>query len=250
MDGQSQSSPRVVVVTGASRGIGQTIAQEFASKGENLALISRHYTEVAEVAQELGRGNTLCCPYECDIKDAAQVRETFARIYQQLGRIDVLVNNAGANARKRLDTITMDDWHDELQTNLTGAFCCSVEAAKYMKMNGQGWIVNISSIKGKEATSSAGYGASKAGVIGLTRCLAKQLIKHNIYVNCVAPGFIDTGMTRLLSAEELQKYLTTIPIGRVGTVQEVANVVRFLTGADASYIVGATINVNGGYLMD
>ncbi|MBI1926075.1 SDR family oxidoreductase [Candidatus Poribacteria bacterium] len=250
MNNLTQKSQRVVIVTGATRGIGRAVAEVFARQGDIVVVISRHLDEAETTAASIEAQGDHCFAMACDVGEADQVHEAFARIYEKTGRIDVLVNNAGANFRKRLESITLGDWNKEIATNLTGTFNCSLCAAEYMKKNCQGWIVNISSAKGREPTSSVGYGTSKAGVIGLTRCFAQQLAKYNIIVNCVAPGFIDTGMTKLLSEEELRNYVARIPLGRVGTPDEVAEVVSFLTSPAARYIVGATINVNGGYLMD
>jgi 3-oxoacyl-[acyl-carrier protein] reductase len=195
-------------------------------------------------------GAIKCKTYVCDITSEAQVQQTFASIRREFSSIDVLLNNAGANSRKKVDSYTLIDWEMEINANLTGTFLNSMAAFHYMKQQGAGHIVNFSSIKGKEATSSIGYGAAKSGVIGLTKSLAKQLIAHGVYVNCIAPGFIDAGMTHLLSADELKHYLKMIPLGRIGSIKEVYSVIKFLISPASSYIVGATIDVNGGYLMD
>lgn len=241
---------QTVVITGASRGIGVYIAEEFAARGYDLALIARSREQLNDVAAGIAAQHPISAkPYVCDIRQAAQVVKTFEAIRADFSSLDVLVNNAGANSRKKMDVIAEAEWTEELETNVTGTFLCAREAARYMKEQKSGAIINISSIKGKEATSSPGYGAAKTAVIGLTRCLAKQLAPQGIRVNCVAPGFIDIGMTKLLSAEEAKKYLAMIPCARFGAPEEVAKVVAFLASAEASYIIGATIDVNGGYLM-
>jgi len=248
---------KTVIITGASKGIGKAIADRFASLTPcvDIALVSRHYDGVAKIVKEIEEKHTaysyqrIFLPFECDIKNEDRVNKTFEEIYKQFGSIDVLVNNAGVNMRRKIDEMEMGDWHYEIETNLTGTLNCSRAAIKYMKEQKNSSIVNIASIKGKEACSSVGYGASKAGIIEMTRCFAKQFAPYNIRVNCVAPGFIDTGMTKLLSDEELEKYLKLIPLGRLGKSEEVAKVVAFLASDDASYITGTTIDVNGGYLM-
>jgi 3-oxoacyl-[acyl-carrier protein] reductase len=244
-------SERVVVVTGGTSGIGEAIAQAFLEIGDSVVLLARNAERLSAAAAALQAEfpSSVIDTCECDIRDAQNVEDSFARIHDAHGALDVLVNNAGANSRTKVDSYTSIEWSEEMDTNLTGSFNCSMSAFRRMKNRRSGWIVNISSIKGKEATSSVGYGASKAGVIGLTRSMAKQFISHGIYVNCVAPGFIDTGMSKLLSPSERDSYMKLIPIQRMGDEREVAQVVRFLTGPEASYIVGATIDVNGGYLM-
>lgn len=239
------------IITGASRGIGKAIAEEFADLGYNLALISRHREGLELVAKELeGKGGGgIYLPFQCDIRDQQQVTTAFLGINRRFGPLDVLVNNAGANSRKKLDLMSLEDWREELDTNVTGTLLCSKEAAKYMKTKSSGAIINFSSVKGKEAASSMGYGAAKAAVIGLTKCLAKQLAPFGIRVNCVAPGFIDVGMTKRLNKEEVKKYTAMIPCGRFAQPSEVAKVVSFLASPAASYIIGATIDINGGYLM-
>lgn len=258
----TETDRKAAIVTGASRGIGKAIAEKFAGEGYDVALLSRHYNEVEAATEKLKTmGNGLYLPFECDVGDKDAVVETFSRIDDRLGSIGVLVNNAGVNSWRTLNAKNPENWldvfednlsgwDDEIATNLTGVYICSYLAAGYMVRQGYGSIVNISSIKGKEPTSSPGYGASKAGVIKLTRDFAKALAPYGIKVNCVAPGFIDTGMTTKLSEDKKHAYKARIPMGRFGTVEEVAKAVAFLASDEACYITGATLDVNGGYLMD
>jgi len=249
-----------VIVTGASRGIGKAIAMKFAAAGYNVALLSRHHDEVEAAARCLRsapehvseRGMLL--PIECDVGSEEAVVRAFSRIYQDFGRIDVLVNNAGINSRKTADDAleqALRGFDDEVKVNMRGPYVCSLVAKGFMasQPGHGGSIVNISSVKGKEPTTGPAYGATKAGVIKLTMDLAKAFAKHGIRVNCVAPGFIDTGMTAELPEAKKQAYRSMIPLERFGSAEEVANVVFFLASADASYITGATLDVNGGYLM-
>lgn len=281
---------KTAIITGASRGIGKAIAEEFAARDYRLALLSRHYGEVDLVAQELLRkepryeNRTKCLPFECDIQNPINVQDTFRQVWLELGSIDVLVNNAGVNMRKSFPAVSptapdaakasqlwnqsfednLAGWKEEIAVNLTGSYICSYLAAGYMLSNNSkhtgpsdhsihsnpsGSIINISSIKGKEPTTGAGYGASKAGMIKLTRDFAKVLAPQGIRVNCLALGFIDTGMTAELPEEKKKQYRSQIPLQRFGRVEEVAKVVAFLASEDSSYITGATIDVNGGYLM-
>jgi 3-oxoacyl-[acyl-carrier protein] reductase len=259
----SRRGKKTVLITGASRGIGKGIAESFADQGFDVALVSRRLEDVAAVAEELTSKKWLkgiYLPFECDIRDPQQVKKTFQEVYRQFGSIDVLVNNAGINSRVSLNPKNPDrwcedfesnlnGWNDEILTNLTGVYVCSYVAVGYMLQQNSGIIINISSIKGKEPTSSPGYGASKAGIIKLTKDFAKALASNKIRVNCIAPGFIDTGMTAELSEDKKQMYVKMIPQGRFGGVEEIAKVAVFLSSDASSYITGATIDVNGGYLM-
>ncbi|MFH1316706.1 MAG: SDR family NAD(P)-dependent oxidoreductase [Candidatus Woesearchaeota archaeon] len=251
-----------VIVTGGSKGIGFAIAKKFYEQGYHVAILSRNKDEVSKAAESIRKHSTgIIVPYMCDIRDAQQVSTTFRNIYQNFCSIDVLVNNAGVNSRRAMDTSDPKEWfarfpdnfkgwNDEIATNLTGVYICSYVAAGYMLHQGHGTIINISSIKGKEPTSSPGYGASKAGVIKLTRDFAKSLAPHGIRVNCIAPGFIDCGMTSELPEDKKVKYRAMIPAGEFGSVEDIARVAFFLASEDSRYITGATLDVNGGYLMD
>ncbi len=249
---------KTAVVTGASRGIGKAIAIKLAEQNLRVALISRNSKDLRKVIGEL-KNPSVHRGYQCDVRDKKQVVKTFADIYERFGSVEVLVNNAGINSRKTIsfacknisDVLnqSLKGWQDELDTNLTGAYLCSYVAAHYMLKGGKGSIVNISSIKGREATSSPGYGASKAGVIKLTKDFAKTLAPHSIRVNCVLPGFIDTGLTAELSTEKKSMYHRMIPLGRFGKVEEVADTVMFLASSSSSYITGAWIIADGGYLV-
>ncbi len=252
---------KTVIVTGASRGIGRAIAEEFASKGYSLGLISRSREDIERVSHEIkDRYDVGCLGFDCDVRDKEKVREVFSNVNEEFGGLDILINNAGINSRKTLKVGDVEDWfkdfdenlngwNEEISVNLTGAYICSYIAAGYMLKKGIGNIINISSIKGREATSSPGYGASKAGIIKLTKDFAKILAGKGIRVNCIAPGFIDTGMTSELPDAKKEIYRGMIPVGRFGAVDEIAKVVCFLSSNDSSYITGESLNVNGGYLM-
>ncbi len=252
---------KTAIITGASRGIGKAIAEEFARLDYNLCLISRHYEEIEKVSKELKqRYNINSLSFEGDVSDKEKINEIFFKTFKEFGSINVLVNNAGINSRKTINPQDIENWFEnfdknikgwnqEIKINLTGTYICSYLAAKYMLKQKSGSIINISSIKGKEATSSPGYGASKAGVIKLTKDFAKALAPW-IRVNCIAPGFINTGMTTELSEEKKNFYKKLIPKGRFGEIKEVAKVVVFLASSNSSYITGQTIGVDGGYLMN
>ncbi len=259
---QLHKMTKTAIITGASRGIGKAIAEEFAKQKYTLCLISRKYREVNQVLEELGeKYHVGGYAGECDVRDPKQVQLVFKRFYEEFGSIDVLVNNAGINSRRALNPNNLENWltdfqanlegfDSELATNLRGAFICSYLAAYYMQKQKSGVIINISSIKGKEATTSPGYGASKAGVIKLTRDFAKALAPFGIRVNCIAPGFINTGLTAELPQDKQAAYKALIPKGRFGTPEEIARVAFFLASDNSSYMTGTTLDVNGGYLMD
>jgi len=249
---------KTAVITGASRGIGKAIAAEFSAAGYNVAVISRHYDEVKETADELASSQVFA--YECDVSDKDAVVRMFENVMNEFGSIDILVNNAGVNSRRTLNTArpeawfddfnkNLDGWNEEISVNLTGVFICSYIAAGYMIKQGRGSIINIASIKGVEPTTSPGYGASKAGVLKLTKDFAKALAPYGIRVNCISPGFIDTGMTSELPPDKKDKYRAVIPMGRFGGVEEIAKTAAFLASNQSSYMTGATLDVNGGYLM-
>ena len=237
------------IVTGGSRGIGKAIALQLAGHGINLAIVSLNPEEASKTVEELSAKGVKAVAITANISTKAEAEKAVQKAVKELGSVDILVNNAGINSRKKFYELSQGEWENEIATNLGGVFLCSKEAANYMKKAGKGWIVNIASIKGREATSSMAYGASKAGVIGLTKCMAKQLMKDGIRVNAVAPGFVDCGMTKLLNETELQAYMKMIPIGRVAQPSEIAKAVAFLCSEESSYIVGTTLDVNGGYLM-
>ncbi len=257
---------KTAIVTGASKGIGRAIAEEFAARDYHVVLISRDFSAVHLVAEELyqaeetrGTQGKLYLPYEVDISDANAVKEAFSEIYQRTSSLDVLVNNAGINSRKSINLKDSNQflrnfkenlagWKEELEINLTGTFICSYQAAAYMHHSKNGSIINISSIKGIEPTSSPGYGASKAGVIKLTKDLARALAPFEIRVNCISPGFINTGMTAELPKDKKDDYFKKIPLGRFGEVREVAQLAAFLASNEAQYITGQNIVVDGGYL--
>ena len=251
---------KTAIVTGASKGIGKAIAYQLENDGYNVIYVSRSYKNVLQAKNNIpikSKYKGMAC--KMDVKNIVSVIYVFEKISKRYKSIDLLVNNAGINSRRVLKKSRAESWknyfdnnlmgwYNEMDTNLGGTYICSMVASKYMLNNGKGNIINISSIKGKEATSSPGYGASKAGVIKITRDLAASL-SPDIRVNCIAPGFIDTGMTSELPEVAKKKYMKQIPLNRFGGVKEIAKVVSFLASENASYITGTTIDVNGGYWM-
>lgn len=240
---------RVAVVTGASQGIGRACAIKLALCGASVALVARNQQKLEEVAKEI-TGESSPRVFPTDVENEDQIKSTFKAIISEFGKIDILVNNAGITRDQLLMRMKRADWDAVLNTNLTSAYVCSQQAISSMLRQRWGRIINITSIFGQMGQAGqANYAASKAGLIGLTMAIARELGSRNITCNAVAPGFIETAMTAELSAELKESALKMIPLGRVGTPEEVANCVAFLASDEAAYITGHVLNVNGGMLM-
>ncbi len=242
---------KVALVTGASRGIGKTIALELAKKGAKVAVNYNTNRELAEnVVSEIKKLGGEAKAYKADVSDYPQVKQMIKAILEDFGTIHILVNNAGVIAKTfSVIEITDEEWDTIINTNLKGAFNCIKAVAPVMIKNKWGKIINISSVAGKMGgTVGPAYAASKAGLIGLTFSVAQELLPHNITVNAIAPGPIETEMIAKLPEERKKKILSRVPMGRFGTPEEVAKTVIFLIEND--YITGEVIDVNGGYYMD
>jgi len=239
---------RVAVVTGASQGIGRACALKLAARGATVALVARNQQKLEEVAQAIGGTSVRAFP--ADVENEDQIKATFKQIISVVGKIDILVNNAGITRDQLLMRMKRADWDAVLNTNLTSAYLCSQQAISSMLRQRWGRIINITSVFGQTGQAGqANYAASKAGLIGLTMAIAREVGSRNITCNAIAPGFIETAMTAELSAELKESALKMIPLGRVGTAEEVANCVAFLASDEAAYITGHVLNVNGGMLM-
>ncbi len=240
-------SGKVAVVTGGSRGIGYSIAQSLAQAGAAVALLARDGAKAQEAARALGdtaRG------FSCDVVNAQQVETTVAGVEHEFGRIDVLVNNAGTTRDNLLFRISEDDWSTVLDTNLKGAFLVTKHAARGMIKRRWGRVINITSVVGISGNKGqANYTASKAGLIGLTKAVSKELASRNVLVNAVAPGFIDTELTRKINADAREALIRAIPLGRLGQGSDVAAAVLFLASDFASYITGQVLVVDGGMVL-
>lgn len=237
---------RTVVVTGGSRGIGAACVRVFAAAGDRVFFLYRASEEAAAaLATETG-----AVALRCDVADRPLVHSAFSDILSQCGTVDVLINNAGISEFSLFQDISEEQWDRMLQVNLGGAFRCSQEVLPGMIARKQGCILNVSSMWGQVGAScEVHYSAAKAGLIGLTKALAKEVGPSGIRVNCVAPGVIDTEMNGALSAETLAALSEETPLGRIGTPEEVAKILRWLASEEASFLTGQVIAPNGGLII-
>jgi 3-oxoacyl-[acyl-carrier protein] reductase len=243
---------RVAVVTGGGRGIGKGIAGKLAAAGADVIVGDIDMAQAQLTANELSRKNKKVMAAQIDVCREESVAELITRALDEFGNVDILINNAGIMFRTRLMDISVDEWERILQVNLTGPFLCTKAVIPVMKKNGFGRIVNISSSAGRSVSTLGGvhYTASKAGLLGLTRAVAKEVAPFGITVNAVCPGLIDTQMAReTTTQEELENFLDSFPIKRLGSSEEIGDLVVFLCSENASYITGASIDINGGDLM-
>ncbi|MGB9858036.1 MAG: 3-oxoacyl-[acyl-carrier-protein] reductase [Dictyoglomaceae bacterium] len=239
---------KVVLITGGSRGIGRAIALAFAKEGAKVLINYRGNRKAAEETLEeaikLGGEAYL---YQADVSKEEEVENMFKDILTKFGRLDILVNNAGITRDTLLLRMKLEDWEDVMAVNLRSVFLCTRAAAKIMIKQRSGRIINISSVVGERGNiGQANYASSKAGIIGFTKSVARELAGRGITVNAVAPGFIETEMTEGLSQEIKDAYLKQIPLQRFGKPEEVAYVVKFLASEEAGYITGTVINIDGG----
>ena len=238
---------RTALVTGSTRGIGRAIAETLTEAGARVAVVGRDPAKATEVAAVVGGSAQ---GFGADVSDPASVVALVEAVESAYGQIDILVNNAGLTRDNILFRIKDDDWDMVLDANLRGAFIAIRAASRGMMKRRWGRIINIASIVGITGNKGqANYAASKAGLIGLTKSVAKELGSRNILVNAVAPGFIETDMTRSLGEAQSAALLAQIPLGRLGQASEVAHAVAFLASPEASYITGTELHVNGGMSM-
>ena len=243
---------RVAIVTGGAKGIGKAIALGLVREGAKVAIIDSDRERLEMLKKEMGKEKKQLMVIPCDITKSGEVEENVDQVRREFGRIDILVNNAGIIRRGTIETVSEEDWDRVIEVNLKGTFNCCKAVAGIMKQQGYGKIVNVSSIAGKmgDITSAPGYGPSKAGIDALTKTLARQLAQYGINVNGVAPHAIETEMSAQWSPERRKEIIASIPLGRLGKPEDVAEAVLFLASEEASFITGEILDVNGGALMD
>lgn len=243
---------RVAVVTGGGRGIGKGIARKLAAAGAGVIVGDIDMAQAQLTADEIRRKHEKVMAAQVDVRQERSIAELIKKALDGFGNVDILINNAGIMFRTRLMNISVDEWERILRVNLTGPFLCTKAVIPLMKKNGFGRIVNISSSAGRSVSTLGGvhYTASKAGLLGLTRAVAKEVAPFGITVNAVCPGLVDTQMAReTTNQQELENFLDSFPIKRLGTPEEIGELVVFLCSENASYITGASLDINGGDLM-
>jgi 3-oxoacyl-[acyl-carrier protein] reductase len=238
---------RIALVTGASQGIGRACALELAKAGATVALAARNEAKLAAVAEEIAAAGGQSAPFALDVSSEESIKNGAKAVLEKFGKVEILVNNAGITRDDLMMRMKRADWDDVIATNLTGAFLLTQALLRPMMKNRWGRIVNISSVVGRTGQEGqVNYAASKAGLIGFTRSLAREVASRGITVNAVAPGYIETPMTAVLDEKLRAAMLATIPAGRVGTDADIAHAVAFLASEGASYITGHVLDVNGG----
>jgi 3-oxoacyl-[acyl-carrier protein] reductase len=243
-------SGHVAFITGASQGIGRCCALRLAKEGASVAVAARNQEKLNEVVGEITAAGGSATAFPLDVADEEQIKSAIKAVIAQFGKIDILVNNAGITRDQLVMRMKRSDWDSVLQTNLTSAYLSIQQVIGSMLKQRWGRIINISSVFGQMGQAGqANYAASKAGLIGLTMAVAREVGSRNITCNAIAPGFIETAMTAALGDEFKQSAVKQIPLGRVGAPEDVAAAAAFLASDDASYITGHVLSVNGGMLM-
>lgn len=244
-------SGRVALVTGGGRGIGSAIALELASRGNNVAIsYNRSENEAIKICEKISTFGVKSLAVKCNVTFADQVEVLFSEIEKELGPVEILINNAGVTRDNLLMRMKDDDWDSVISANLTSVYRCSKQALKKMVKARWGRIINISSVVGLIGNpGQSNYCASKAGIIGFSKAIAREYGGRSITVNAIAPGFIETDMTAILKEEIKQIMLSQIPLNRVGTPEDIAKAAAFLASDDAAYITGQVLAVDGGMTM-
>jgi 3-oxoacyl-[acyl-carrier protein] reductase len=246
----TESAGRIALVTGASQGIGRACALALAKAGATVALAARNTAKLAEVQAEIEAAGGAAAAFAMDVANEESIKAGAAAVLERFGKVEILVNNAGITRDDLMLRMKRADWDDVLTTNLTGAFLLTQALLRPMMKNRWGRIINVSSVVGR--TGQAGqvnYAAAKAGLIGMTRSLAREVASRGITVNAVAPGYVETPMTAVLDEKQTAAMLAAIPVGRAGTDEEIAHAVVYLASEHAGYVTGHVLDVNGGMFM-
>lgn len=242
---------KTAIVTGGSRGIGRAVSLLLAREGANVAIVYAGNTAAAEETKQQAESlGAAAAVFQCDVADEQAVADMVKAVKTQFGSVDILVNNAGITRDGLLMRMKEADWQAVLDTNLTGVYHCTKAVSKLMMKQRQGAVINLSSVVGETGNAGqANYAAAKAGIIGFTKAVAKELASRNIRVNAVAPGYVETDMTAGLPDSAKEDMLRSIPLGRPATADDVAQAVLFLASDQAKYITGQVLNVDGGMVM-
>lgn len=242
---------KTAIVTGGSRGIGRAVSLLLAREGANVAIVYAGNTAAAEETKQQAEAlGAAAAVFQCDVADEQAVADMVKDVKTQFGSVDILVNNAGITRDGLLMRMKEADWQAVLDTNLTGVYHCTKAVSKLMMKQRQGAVINLSSVVGETGNAGqANYAAAKAGIIGFTKAVAKELASRNIRVNAVAPGYVETDMTAGLPDSAKEDMLRSIPLGRPATADDVAQAVLFLASDQAKYITGQVLNVDGGMVM-
>jgi 3-oxoacyl-[acyl-carrier protein] reductase len=241
---------KVALLTGASQGIGRGTALALAEAGAKVVVAARSEEKLAELAREIAAGGGEALAIKMDVADADQIKAGFKAALEKFGKLDILVNNAAITRDGLAMRMKLEDWDAVIRTNLTGAHFCTQQALATMMRARSGRIINIASVVAQMGNAGqANYVAAKAGLIGLTKAIAMEISSRNVTVNAVAPGFIETPMTDVLSDKVKEELKTRIPLGRMGTARDVAAAVVFLASDEAGYITGHVLDVNGGLYL-
>ncbi len=241
---------RVALITGGARGIGREIALLFAKEGADIALCDVNLEQAEQTAKEIRDSGRECIAFKTDVTDLKQVQDMVDKILDKFKKLDILINNAGITKDNLILRMSEEDWDKVISVNLKGCFICTKAASRVMLKQRFGKIINLASIIGIMGNAGqANYSASKAGIIGLTKSIAKELAPRGVSVNAIAPGFIKTEMTDRLPEDIQKRMLSAIPLARFGTPKDVANLALFLSSESSSYITGQAIQIDGGMLM-
>ncbi len=242
---------KIAIVTGASQGIGKIIAFELAKSGANVVCLSRNKEALDIIVNKIVENGGQASSFACDITKSETFIQIVKEIIENYKKIDILVNNAGVTNDSLLMRMSNQQWDNVININLKGAFNCTKAVLRHMMKNKSGRIINVTSIVGLTGNAGqANYAASKAGLIGMTKSIAKEVASRGITANCIAPGWIETSMTDTLNENVKNQFLSQIPVGRIGSAEDIANTAVFLASDEAGYITGQTITIDGGRIIN